>query len=118
MATGGADSVEAAVIATEDAMVHDVTSTDAPTPTEEKQINEGDGTKTQTKRYVVVLFEFSVVHVTVAISTSLHCITADSFVHVSCQQLRHCVSCVMTARWRSGATTVNSGCAHSASEVI
>ena len=44
MATGGADSVEAAVIATEDAMVHDVTSTDAPTPTEEKQINEGDGT--------------------------------------------------------------------------
>ena len=61
MATGGADSGEAAVIATEDEIVHDVTGIDAPPSTEEKQINEGDGTKTQTKRYVVVLlFEFLV----------------------------------------------------------
>ena len=108
MPSGGADSKEATAMATADAMVHDVTGIDAPT---EKQTQEGDGTKTLTKLYVVDLFEFSVdMNV-----TNFH---HSWFVHVSCQQRRHCVSCVMTARWRSGATTVSSGCAHNASDVI
>ena len=57
MPSGGADSKEATAMATADAMVHDVTGIDAPT---EKQTQEGDGTKTLTKLYVVDLFEFLV----------------------------------------------------------